>query len=228
MKKVLQRESVQWAIVIAVICLTHIVASGAVGYLYRKDFVPNGREFAYADGVPLHEMTDEDFARYDRYLNKSIVAAAFVKKVFELPCDVEYYERKTDLKPAYILKKGTGVYTSTGGLGYGYGTCCWPDYDTAWRYGRPFTNENQSENRYEMYYVKEKQLKKVLEAIYDQCIVEVPWYLQSFQTYWIRKFPIRGWYVEDAITRIDKDLYEGGVFCAPYFSLQRVRNEAIK
>ena len=124
-----------------------------------------------------------------------------------LPCDVEYYEHKEDSDPIYVLKKGTPVYiSSSSNLGYGYGLCGWPDYDSKWRYTWPFKTEAAEQNHNTMRYVKEARLERVAEAIYDTYLFP-GWSYIIHNLDRIKTIQPRHAYVDSVTTRIDDQLY---------------------
>ncbi len=197
-------------IVLIVIILSVFARAQYEDYLYKKNFKPNRFNQPYSRGVPLDEM---DLSRYRTYLGK--VAAPQVEvdpsiKTINLPCDVEYYRSKSDKQPVLTLKKGTTVYVydDRGDAPIGYGMSCWPDYDSKWRYGYPFSTSELTDYSCEsMYFVKSKQLKSVAKAHYK-------FNKDKYLNRGVRM--TSSLYVKNVTRKIDLGLYFAGAFCAPH------------
>ena len=143
----------------------------------KEHFKQNNKNEPYARGVPLHEM---DFSEYWRYFEKigDDLMIHNEPETVVLPCDVEYYRRKGDKKPALVIPKGTEVYIRKNNLPQeqqnrffmsGYGVETWPDYEADWRYGIPFRTELdyvESLVGAKRYYVKTQQLFQVADAYF--------------------------------------------------------------
>lgn len=143
----------------------------------KEHFKQNNKNEPYARGVPLHEM---DFSEYWRYFEKigDDLMIHNEPETVVLPCDVEYYRRKGDKKPALVIPKGTEVYIRKNNLPQeqqnrffmsGYGVETWPDYEADWRYGIPFLTKIYSVYEMEFqerYYVKTQQLFQVADAYF--------------------------------------------------------------
>lgn len=197
--------------ILIVLLVAYMSREAYLEYKYKSGFVDNGLNQPYSQKIPLCEM---DFNRYNRYLDRGTVGDGGKSALIELPCDVEYYEHKEDSDPTYVLKKGTPVYISSSNLGYGYGLCGWPDYDSEWRYARPFKTEAAEQNHNTMRYVKEARLERVAEAIYDTYIFP-GWSYIFHNLDRIKTIQPRHAYVDSATTRIDDQLYRWGIFCPP-------------
>ena len=177
---------------------------------YEKNFEDNGANKPYARKVPLHEMDFNEYDYYFQYIQGLGSSINYVREI-ELPCDINYYVRKEDSKPALTLKKGTKVYVKPKDFSehepVGYGWRCWPDYEKGWRYGYAFVTEDFKLYEFElvdedaeMYYVKLDQLEKVAEAFY-KANKDV-----------LSKGITKKMYIENFILSIDKTLYMNGAY----------------
>ncbi len=129
----------------------------------------------YARGVPLDEMDFSEYWKYFKEIGDDLMIHNEPETVV-LPCDVEYYRRKGDKKPALVIPMGTEVYIKKNNLSMalqncfymsGYGVCTWPDYEADWRYGIPFLTKIYSVYEMEFqerYYVKTQPLFEVADA----------------------------------------------------------------
>lgn len=191
---------------VGLLVLIPICAELIIEIRYRMSFEDNGKDEPYSQGMPLHEM---DFDVYHDYLVWAVVGEiSEEQKYMELPCDVEYFSRKEDKEPALIISKGTEVSIFPVQPLYGYGLRCWPDYDSKWRYGRPFTESGPliGGRKEQMYYVPEAQLEEVAAAYYRK------W--EDFIVLMNRDSDEKS-FVEQLIHGIDEMLYRNGAFCAP-------------
>ena len=81
---------------------------------WEKNFRDNKKQEPYSLGIPLDEM---DFDVYYDYFFPQVIAPigsslSYTKSII-LPCDVEYYNSKSDQDPIFILKKGTKIFVTT-------------------------------------------------------------------------------------------------------------------
>lgn len=204
MKKILKAVP----IFLTVICVAIISVIIYKEYSYKKNFVSNNKNEPYSQEIPLDQM---DFSVYKKYFSpyRSASDNDTVAKI-ALPCDVDYYNKKEDLRPAITLKKGTVVYVFPSKSVYeeGYGLKTFPDYDHRWRYGYPFFESEDFYDYDEMmasgYYVKTKQIEMVAEAYGEEYQELIQHYYASIAEY-----------LELIIFKIDSTLYRKGVFCAP-------------
>lgn len=118
-----------------VLTLVIIILNNKYENEYSKNFVDNKKGEPYSLKIPLDEI---DFSVYaDCFQNVfELIAYNYTKKII-LPCDVEYYEHKSDTKPIYVIEKGRAVYIVSENINsfpIGYGLRCWPDYEKEWRY----------------------------------------------------------------------------------------------
>ena len=177
-------------------------------YTYQKKFISNNKNEPYSQSIPLDQM---DFSVYKKYFScyTAVSDGDPIAKI-ELPCDVEYYNKKEDTIPAITIKKGTVVYVFPSKRVYreAYGLITFPDYDHKWRYGYPFFTTEDFYDYDEMmasgYYVKTKQIEKVAEA-YGKAYKEIIGHYYYSVTEYL------GLIIYD----IDSTLYRNGVFCAP-------------
>lgn len=143
----------------------------------KEHFKQNNKNEPYARGVPLHEMDFSEYWRYFKEIGDDLMIHNEPETVV-LPCDVEYYRRKGDKKPALVIPMGTEVYIRKNNLPQeqqnrffmsGYGVETWPDYEADWRYGIPFLTKIYSVYEMEFqerYYVKTQQLFQVADAYF--------------------------------------------------------------
>ena len=136
----------------------------------REGFVCTDPANPYQSGVPIEQM---DFSVYAPYLDEPVVPVGY-STVFSLPFDLTYYTEENGVKtPACTLEKGSQVCWGgpSGGLRPGYGLQTYPTYEKGWRWGRPFTAEEELEERageaLPWYYVKTEDLNRIAAALAD-------------------------------------------------------------
>lgn len=170
---------------------------------YERNYEDVNSNKPYSMKEPLHEADLDTYKNYVEVAHTLLGNVNYVRKI-ELPCDVKYYERKEDSKPALTLKKGTEVYVLAEDNfdKPGYGWCCWPDYEKGWRYGIPFLTQDFKEypKDTKMYYVKLNQLEKVCGAFYDANKDPIAKYLSKKE------------YIEEHTLKIDERLCFNGFF----------------
>lgn len=197
-------------IAFAVIILLLLMYDYRYGFRYqKKGFIDNQKNEPYALKIPLDEM---DFDVYSEYflMAETLNDPNFNRKIV-LPCDVNYYVRKEDSKPAFTLKKGTEVYILPDRKAFsivGYGLQCWPDYQEGWRYGCPFITEDTTNivDGNTMYFVKSAQLERAAGAFYKANRKQL-------------RYRCTPWDFPEIITQyVDRILYENGVFCPEWAS----------
>ena len=183
---------------------------------YRNLYIDSGKITPYSERVPLDEI---DLDTYWYVHGYSTLLLYDYAELIEAPCDIEYYLKKDDTKPALTIKKGTPIYVLPEDKDFsstiGYGLVCWPDYEDKWRYGYPFLTESTeyAPETYTNYYVKKTQLQKIAKVFYKEN-------QKQFRGY--RSAPI---FADMIIRNIDWSLYRKGIFCAPEIIPQVIIND---
>lgn len=207
----------KWVLICAVLVVAAVFPAffgNQVERYQKKDFVDNGLDLPYSQGVPLEDMQFRVYAKYVEPKANAAVLANW-KVLIALPCDVRYYVHKTDDAPAITLKKGTEVYIYPHGprgtrrdFVVGHGLYCWPDYQKGWRYGQPFSEDRNAEavplksmfENSSMYFVRTEELERVAVAFY-RANGGVPKLSENEFAFRITRF-------------IDRELFRCGAFCS--------------
>lgn len=130
------------------------------------------------------------------------------------PISISYYKSKDDSTPIYTIEKGDIIHFKTTGFTSSEityrGVESLPTNIQGWRLVKPFEVEGKKAND-NLLYVKLSDLKKVSKTWLD----ENPKVMTSMSSHMQGLFPTKQEYVNLIIFRIDRILYEEGVYLSP-------------